>query len=122
MLPPRNEGLIKNYFASAVIPARTIVKYGADEQHVTPAAAAADKSIGVSDLGADAIGDRVDIVQDGVAWVKYGGTVAVGDQLTADATGRAIATTTGGNRVIGIAQIAGVVNDIGSVHLKQGTL
>lgn len=122
MLPPRNEGLIKNYIASAVIPARRIVKNVTDEQHATFAAAATDKSIGVSDLGAVAIGDRVDVVEDGIAWVEYGGTVAIGDSLTSDSVGRAITTTTTANRIIGFAKIAGVIGDIGSVHLKQGVL
>jgi hypothetical protein len=38
--------------------------------------------------------------------------VAAGDALTSDANGKAIATTTTGNRIIGFAELAGVANDI----------
>jgi len=47
----------------------------------------------------------------GYALVTLGATVAIGDKLTSDATGAAIATVTAGNYVVGIAQEAGVIGD-----------
>jgi hypothetical protein len=44
--------------------------------------------------------------------VKLGGTVAFGDNLTADANGAAVATTTSGNQVLGVAQEAGVSGQV----------
>lgn len=52
------------------------------------------------------------IVLFGPTKVKLGGTVTPGAHLTSDGSGLAIATTTSGNRVAGIALAAGVANDV----------
>lgn len=121
----RNPGLIKNYSAEAAIAAYRIVKFGAADGGVLQSAAAADKHIGVTDrIPAAASGDRIDVTRTGIAEVEYGGNVAAGDQLTADASGRAIAVTasTGANvRVIGVAEVAGVSGDIGSMLINPGS-
>lgn len=44
--------------------------------------------------------------------VILGGTVAIGDHLTSNASGQAIVTTTVGNQVLGRAAMAGVSGDI----------
>lgn len=121
----RNHGLIKNYTAEAAIAAYRLVKFGAADGGVLIAAAAGDKIVGVNDrLAAAAAGDRIDIIRSGIAEVEYGGAVAAGDLLISDASGRAIAATAvaGTNtRTIGIAEVAGVVGDIGSVLLVPGS-
>lgn len=118
----RNEILNKNYTAEGVIPAYRIAKFGAADGGVLVGAAATDKLIGVNDrLPFAAIGDRGDIVRIGICEVEYGGTVAAGDPLTSDATGRAVvaAPAAGSNvRVIGFAEVAGVVGDIGSLNIS----
>lgn len=118
----RHEGLARTYKATAVVNPHRIVKL-ASENTALQAAAATDLLIGVSDsLGADAIGDAFDVILDGVASVVYGGNVSVGQLLTADASGKAVAAapTAGANaRVIGVAMIAGVADDIGSVLISQ---
>lgn len=118
----RIEGLIVNYNAAAEILPYRIVKFGASDNVVTQASAAADAQIGVSDqLGADAAGDPVDVIRGGLAEVEFGGNVTRGAALTADAQGRAIAATAGANvRIIGFAEVSGVLGDIGSVHLAPG--
>lgn len=121
----RNNDFIKGFKAGAVILPRRIVKFGADDVTVIQAAAAGDASIGVSDLGAAAIGDHASIIMGQAAIVEYGGTVARGDQLTSDATGRAItaAPAAGANvRIIGTAMVSGVVGDLGSVHIAPSML
>lgn len=116
----RNHGLVKTFFAGAVIAAYRIVKFGADDDHVIAAAAAADKSLGVVDLlGAKAAEVSCDIVLTGIAEVEYGGPVTRGDDLTADAQGRAVVAAAG-NRVIGKAMATGVAGDIGSVLIDRG--
>lgn len=121
----RNPGLIKNYTAEAAIAGYRIVKFGAADGGVLVAAAASDKIVGVNDrLAAAAAGDRIDIIRSGIAEVEYGGAVAAGDLLISDASGRAIAAAAvaGTNtRTIGIAEVAGVVGDIGSVLLVPGS-
>jgi len=121
----RNQELIKNYTAEGAIPAYRLVKFGAAEGSVLLATAAADKLIGVNDrFAAAVVGDRIDIVRTGIAEVEYGGTVAAGDLLTSDATGRAIVATAAAAaniRFIGVAEVAGVVGDIGSFMIKPGS-
>jgi len=48
----------------------------------------------------------------GLSRVTLGGTVNAGDWLTSDANGKAIATTTTGNHVIGRAEAPGVAGDV----------
>lgn len=120
-----NINLVRNFKSTAgAIAAFTIVKPGASDGLVIPAAAATDKLIGVTTDIAAATGDRCDVILAGIADVLYGGTVAFGDLLTADASGRAITATAaaGSNvRIIGSAIISGVVGDIGQVDISQGS-
>jgi hypothetical protein len=120
----RNEGLSKTLIAGAIVAARRIVKFGSADTAVIQAAAAADLSIGVSDLGA-ASGEYCDVIIDGIALVEYGGNVTRGAKLTADADGKAIAAApaAGANaQVIGIAMVSGVSGDIGSVRIAPSTM
>lgn len=121
----RNPGLQKNYTAEAAIAAYRVVKFGAADGGILQAAAATDKAIGVTDrIAAAAAGDRIDVIRTGIAEVQYGGTVAAGDLLTADASGRAIVAAAGAGanaRVIGVAEVAGVVDDIGSMLIVPGS-
>jgi len=121
----RNHGLIKNYTAEAAIGAYRIVKFGAADGGVLVAAAAGDKVIGINDrLAAAVAGDRIDVIRSGIAEVEYGAAVAAGDLLMSDASGRAIvaAAAAGTNvRVIGMAEVAGVLGDIGSCMVEPGT-
>lgn len=118
----RNPGLQKNYSAEAAIAAYRIVKFGAADGGILQSAAAADKHVGVIDrMPAAVAGDRVDVIRSGIAEVEYGGTVAAGDLLTSDASGRAVVATAsaGANvRVVGVAEVAGVVGDIGSMLVQ----
>lgn len=51
---------------------------------------------------------------EGIRKVRWGDTVAIGDQLTVDATGRFIATTTGDHQVVGRALEVGAVGGLGA--------
>lgn len=121
----RNQGLVKNYTAEAAIAAYRIVKFGAADGGILQAAAATDKLVGITDrLAAAVSGDRIDVVRSGIAEVEYGGAVAAGDLLSADASGRAIvaAAAAGSNvRFIGVAEVAGVLGDIGSLMIEPGS-
>lgn len=112
--------LARNFKAEAAIPAFTLVKPGTADGNVLAAAAVADSIIGVTTDIPAALGERADVILAGVADVLYGGTVARGDWLTTDASGRAVtAAPTAGvnNNVIGRALVSGVLGDVGSVSL-----
>ena len=120
-----NPTLNKNYTAEAEVKKHRIVKFGAADGQVIYADSATAKSVGVSMELDSATGDRVDITRTGMPEIEYGGTVAAGDFLTSDATGRAIVAAPAGGanvRTIGIAEYAGVVGDIGAVALGFGSL
>lgn len=112
-------GLILTLVAGAAIAAHRIVGVGAADGYVVQASAAADKTIGVSDLGAAAAEDRIDVIVDGNPEVQYGGVVARGDLLTADADGKAVVAVAG-DRCIGVALVSGVAGDIVGILLSQG--
>jgi Uncharacterized conserved protein (DUF2190) len=118
-----NNGLTKSYTAEGAISANRFVKVGAADYGVLAAAAATDKIIGVSTEVDAAIGERADVVHDGIADLKLGGAVARGDLLTSDATGRGVvaAPAAGTNNRIGaMAIISGVADDIIPVKVIQG--
>ena len=118
----RNESLLKAYTATTAIAAYSLVKFGANDGEVQLATAATDLIIGCNDRIPAAIGDRTDIVRTGIVEVVYGASVTRGQELTADASGRAIpaAPAAGSNvTVIGIAEVSGVVGDVGSMFISR---
>lgn len=120
-----NIGLTKSYTAEGAISANTIVKVGAADYGILQGAAATDKLIGISTEISAISGERADVVLDGIADLKLGGTVARGDLLTSDATGQGVTAAPAAgvnNRYIGMALISGVVGDIIPVKLAPGSL
>lgn len=110
--------------AGGAIPANRFVKFGSGDRKAVVAAAATDAVFGVSDLAA-ATDERLDVGVAGVLPVTYGGTVARGDLLVSDSTGRAVtaAPAAGANvRIAGVAMVSGVVGDVGSVLFNPGSL
>lgn len=112
-----NAGPEKGYEANVDIATGLAVKLSSGK--VVPAAAATDAIIGVTNGGVKA-GQIANVrvrSAAGTAKVKLGGTVAVGDKVTSNASGALIATTTTGNEVVGQALEAGVSGDIIEVML-----
>jgi Uncharacterized conserved protein (DUF2190) len=119
----RNEGTLqKTFYAGAAVAANRIVKPGADDTKVVVGAAATDKLVGISDNIGGAINEPIDVILDGIALVKLGGTVAFGDLITSDATGQGVATTTAANRYIGHAMEGGVSGDLIGVRIAPGLI
>lgn len=110
----------RNYVAATAIAAFRIAAHAATDGEVALATAASAPLMGVNDSVAPEAGERVDIVKSGLADIEYGGTVAKGDPLTSDAQGRAVAASTAGTRIIGFAEVAGVLGDIGLVDIAPG--
>jgi hypothetical protein len=117
--------LIKNYITSAIVLAYTIVKPGAVDFTVAPAAAAGDKVTGVTTDVDAALGERADVIHLGEAKVVAGAAFSAGDKLMSDASGRAItAAAAGGTNVgtVGYArQAALALGDIVEIVVQPGT-
>ena len=117
--------LIKNYTAEAAVNRFRIVQWGANDGTVKHAVLATDKSIGVIEAFGAATGERVDIVRSGIADVEYGAPVTRGDPLTADAQGRAVTAAPApgtNNRIVGYAEVSGVLGDIGCISVNPETI
>ena len=123
-----NPDTIKAYNAAVDISPYLIVKFGANDYDATLAAASTDSLVGVSGgnggVGAKA-GQRIDVIHEGIAYVKLGGTVTRGDFITSDASGQGIsaAPAAGVNaQVIGKAIVSGVLGDVIPVLLQIGRI
>jgi hypothetical protein len=121
-----NPDRIKNYIAESAIGQYRIGKFGSTDDMIVQANAASDSLIGVCcQPGGAAIGDRADMVLTGATEVEYGGSVARGDRLTTDASGRAVTASpsTGViNNIIGLAMESGIAGTIGSVLFAQSQI
>ncbi len=106
-----NTGLIKSFTPTAAIVPFSAVKFGADDNTITLATAAADLAIGFTneiEVVADDIvkGNLVDVVIDGIAEARAGAAITRGSRLTVDSTGRVITATPAAGvnvQIIGIA-------------------
>lgn len=110
-----NPGLIKTYDAGAAINPYTVVKFTTTDFQVLQATASTEPLAGVTTEIAAASGERVDVIHDGIAFVKAGGTIAAGDPLTTDSNGNAIkaAPATGVNaNCFGRARYSAVSGDV----------
>ncbi|KDP84702.1 hypothetical protein CF70_017955 [Cupriavidus sp. SK-3] len=115
-----NPGLIKSHVADTALGKYRLVAHGASDGAVKQGTGTTDALCGVTEGFAYAAGDRASIVRSGIADVEYGGAVTRGAPLTSDASGRAIvaAPAVGVNaRIIGFAEVSGVLGDIGLVFI-----
>ena len=86
------------------------------EPHGATLATGTNTPIGVCyQPGTCEVGDVVDIIEVGTADVLCGGSVAAGDIVGADATGKAVKVTSG--VALGIALTAGTEGDIAEVRI-----
>ena len=116
---------IRSYRAAAAIGAHLIVAFAdaANDATVTVAADNLDPLLGTTGkIGVSNPGDMVDVTRGGLGSVTLGGAVDAGDALTSDANGKAVATTTAGDRIIGFADEPGVANDIIDYFAAPGVI
>lgn len=121
----RAEGLTKTLNAEGTIAAYTIVKVGANDHGALAASAVSDFIIGVTGSVSAVNGERVDVILGGIANVTYGGTIARGALVTTNASGQAVTAAPAAgvnNRILGIAMISGVANDLGAVLIDCGSV
>lgn len=110
-----NNGLTKSYLTEGAISGNRIVRAGANDYGVLQASAVSDLFIGISTEIDSVSGERIDVVHEGIADLKLGGTVARGAFLTTDASGQGVAAAPAAgvnNQIIGKALISGVSGDV----------
>ncbi len=110
--PQRIYMMARAFTAGGPIAARRIVQIGTADGAVIQADASSDttiaeRPIGISSEVNTASGATVDVHLAGTALCEAGGAVARGASLKADADGKAVATTTAKDFVVGIALTAG---------------
>lgn len=108
--------------AQADISARRIVEVIGADDAAQQAAANNDALVGVSGSRAVETDETVEVAISGIAEVEYGANVTRGALLTSDASGKAVATSTAGHRVVGIAMWSGADGDIGRVLISPGSV
>ncbi len=121
-----DQGITKSYLADGAIPAYTLVKQNAADDHIVAAAAVSDLFIGVTMELAAASGERADVQMTGIAYIVAGAAVTRGSPVTSDASGRAVAAAPAAgvnNTVIGRAlESASAVGDVIRVLLGIGSI
>lgn len=121
-----NPLLAVNYVADAAIPINRLVKFGAGDRNVALAVAATDAIIGAVNEVSVVLGERVDVVRVGIAWVECGAAVPRGSPITADAVGRAVVAAPAvgvNNRIIGFADESGLAaGDVIRFMIEPGSI
>ncbi|MDQ1229281.1 hypothetical protein [Sphingomonas sp. SORGH_AS_0879] len=111
----RTDGLTKNFRAGAAIAPYLILKFGADDQTLLPAAGPTDDLIATSTELAAVQGERFDAALGGLPEVRLGGNVGRGRPITSDAQGRAVEAAPAAGvrvRIIGFSLATGVLGDV----------
>lgn len=112
--------LYKSFTAAGVVAAKSFVKFTANRWEAAQASAATDKIAGVSDLGATAAGEIMDVPVDGVHEVTCGAVaIAAGDPITSDANGLAKTAALVAGQTVHVAGKALVPAAPGDVFLFQ---
>lgn len=102
--------LTRQYFADAIIPFGTIVKFDSADDKVAAASAATDAVLGVVSTANAATFSQVDVAYGGEALVIAGGSITRGQPVVSDGSGHAVAITPGNttaNRILGYAHESG---------------
>lgn len=117
-----NPGIYKNFEAEGEIGPYVIVSHGAADHAVKTATGATVALVGTTDELGKLSNGRVDVCTGGIPEVALGGTVAAGDPLTSDASGKAVKAAAAGDRVLGFALVSGASGDIIPYQYSLGTL
>ena len=115
-------GIYKNFEAEGEIGPYVIVTHGTADYAVKAATGATVALVGTTDELGKLSNGRVDVCTGGIPEVALGGTVAAGDPLTSDASGKAVKATAAGNRILGFALVSGASGDIIPYQYSLGTL
>lgn len=113
--------IILAFKVDGAIPKGSAVKAGAtSNSYVQKATAKTDKQIGVAQNATTAVDQKAEIAVAGGAKGLAGGTISMGDMVSATSDGSLIATTTEDDRVIGMAMVDAVTGDLFDMLVIQG--
>jgi hypothetical protein len=115
-------GIYKNFEAEGEIGPYVIVTHGTADYAVKVATGATVALVGTTDELGKLSNGRVDVCTGGIPEVTLGGTVAAGDPLTSNASGKAVKATAAGDRILGFALVSGASGDIIPYQYSLGTL
>jgi len=105
-------GAIKSFKAAADYSAKQYyIMYVSADNTVTIGSAASQALVGTL-LNEPKANEGATIAVSGTSKVIAGGTITIGDRLTTDSSGKAVATTTDGQNIIGTAIEAADASDI----------
>jgi hypothetical protein len=111
-------GNVFNYTAEGAIPPFRIAAFGeANDKRALSGATETPAGI-TTDVGCSAVGDRIDVQEDGEARLELGGGVAAGDWLASDVLGRG-AKAAAGAKVIAQAKESGSEKEIIRVNITK---
>lgn len=118
------QGLFRSYEAIALIAAYRIAAFGdaANSSKIVTASSATQPLAGTTGQVGGGAGAMVDLAKTAIPQVQLGATVAAGDPLTSNATGKAIKATVAGQRIIGFAEQPGIADDIIDYFSAPGVL
>ena len=116
----RSDTLIKTFHAPAAVEGYRVVTFATGINTVEAADAVTDPLLGVTTSIGSQDNGRCDVVVAGITEAEIGGTVTRGDVLTSDASGRAVTSAAGTDRVVGIAMADAVAGDIAAILIAQG--
>ena len=108
-----------NYVAEGAIPAFRIAKFGTKDDHRALADTTGVPAGITTDVGCSQAGNRIDVQEDGETRLTLGGTVAAGDWLASDDSGRGVAATEG--NIIAQAKESGNPNEGIRVNITRFT-
>ena len=115
---------VLTFKCGAAIVKGSVVKPGADDDHVVLSAAATSKNLGIAMNDTTTAEDLVEVAfpGGGAKALLGSGGCAVGDLLTSDSAGSLVVTTTPGDRYVAMALAAGSENDLVSVLVVNGLI
>jgi len=118
----RTDGLTKAFVADGAVGKHRILTAGTNSGELAVAADGTAPLFAISTEVDAADTETFDAFLGGIAEVYYGGTVAFGARVTANAAGAAVAASGAGTNFVGIALAAGVNGDVGQVLICPGVL
>lgn len=114
----QNDVLVKPFIAEGAIPGNRIITLGTGTQSAALASAVSETLIGVSHNTDTDSGDVADVVMAGTPMIKAGAAITKGSYVTTDATGHAVASSAGTDRILGIALEGASTGDLIPVLLS----
>lgn len=114
---------IQIFKADAAISKGMAVKHGTDDTHVAKSSVATSKHIGIAQNAVTTAEDLVELaLPGGGAKGLAGAAVTRGDLLTSDSSGYLVASTTPGDRIIGVAMQSAATNDLFDVFVQASLI